>query len=254
MTFYHRKRFLDENKDTFQKILIQDTEDFPLPGSLEVDELNSLVRQANSLVEQFHSLNLDLLDYLGTHADGQALAELYQPPVGLANSMFVNTTEGYRDEKLKLGRVAVDDHGSKLVLLATVRYKPEDPDEHETDRWGYTETDPEPVMEFVGLSKAEYALLSEFVPYAVNEADGDDITFNEDAGKTISLLDRLEDLTLPSIGSVEGGLERYLRTKERVEELEERIAKTDELIDEIVYRLYDLTDEEIEIVEKSVEQ
>ncbi len=44
----------------------------------------------------------------------------------------------------------------------------------------------------------------------------------------------------------------YIRAKERADELDEKIQRTDELIDEIVYDLYDLTDEEIEIVEESV--
>ena len=40
--------------------------------------------------------------------------------------------------------------------------------------------------------------------------------------------------------------------KERAAELDEQIERTDELIDEIVYELYGLTDEEIEIVEGAV--
>lgn len=39
---------------------------------------------------------------------------------------------------------------------------------------------------------------------------------------------------------------------ERAAELEEKIERTDQLIDEIVYELYGLTDEEIEIVEEAV--
>jgi type II restriction/modification system DNA methylase subunit YeeA len=39
---------------------------------------------------------------------------------------------------------------------------------------------------------------------------------------------------------------------ERAAELDEKIERTDDLIDEIVYELYGLTDEEIEIVEETV--
>ena len=49
------------------------------------------------------------------------------------------------------------------------------------------------------------------------------------------------------------GLAQYRETKERAHELDEQIQRTDDLIDEIVYELYGLTDEEIEIVEASVE-
>nr|WP_224332578.1 restriction endonuclease [Haloprofundus halobius] len=48
------------------------------------------------------------------------------------------------------------------------------------------------------------------------------------------------------------GLERYLETKERADESEAKIEKTDDLIDRIVYELYGLTEEEIEIVKGAV--
>lgn len=43
-------------------------------------------------------------------------------------------------------------------------------------------------------------------------------------------------------------MESYIETKARAEDLEAKIERTDELIDEIVHELYGLTDEEIEIV------
>lgn len=65
-------------------------------------------------------------------------------------------------------------------------------------------------------------------------------------------MDRLRKVTLPAVSDVESGLESYTQTKERAEELEAKIEETDALIDEIVYELYGLTDEEIEIVEEAV--
>ena len=49
-----------------------------------------------------------------------------------------------------------------------------------------------------------------------------------------------------------GGLARYIEAVKRAGELDEKIQRTDDLIDEIVYDLYGLTDEEIEIVEQAV--
>ncbi len=69
---------------------------------------------------------------------------------------------------------------------------------------------------------------------------------------SISLVDRLRKLTLPALSDVESGLENYTQTKERAEELEAKIERTDGLIDKIVYELYGLTEEEIEIVEETV--
>ncbi|WP_280585071.1 restriction endonuclease [Halorubrum sp. Boch-26] len=47
-------------------------------------------------------------------------------------------------------------------------------------------------------------------------------------------------------------LENYLETKERAEELDAKIEQTDRLIDEIVYELYGVTEDEIEIVEEAI--
>lgn len=68
-----------------------------------------------------------------------------------------------------------------------------------------------------------------------------------------SRVDRLRALTLPRVADVREGLESYRETMARAEELEEKIEKTDALIDEIVYELYGLTEEEIEIVEEAVD-
>jgi len=58
--------------------------------------------------------------------------------------------------------------------------------------------------------------------------------FPEITTKNNSLVDRLQKLTLPAVDDVREGLESYLETKARAEELEEKIEKTDELIDEII--------------------
>ena len=61
----------------------------------------------------------------------------------------------------------------------------------------------------------------------------------------------MKRLTLPDIDEVRAGLEKYIEVRERADELETKIEKIDQLIDEIVYDLYGLTDEEIEIVESA---
>nr|WP_049901261.1 hypothetical protein [Halococcus agarilyticus] len=101
------------------------------------------------------------------------------------------------------------------------------------------------------LTADQADLICAFVPRAVDEAGGF-AGFRETATKTNSLVDRLRGLTLPEPGDVAEGVASYRRTKERAAELDEQIERTDELIDEIVYELYGLTDEEIEIVEEAV--
>lgn len=138
-----------------------------------------------------------------------------------------------------------------VTVQLTARYKPADEDGHEPDRWGYTETDLLPALRITALSETEADLIEAFVPVAVDEAGGF-ANFRETATKTNSLIDRLRKLTLPAVDDVREGLHSYLETNERAEELEAKIEKTDQLIDEIVYELYGLTEEEIEIVEAAV--
>jgi hypothetical protein len=58
--------------------------------------------------------------------------------------------------------------------------------------------------------------------------------------------DHYIDERLPDPDDVADGLERYVDAKARAEELDEKIERADELIDEVVYALYGLTDEAIE--------
>ena len=102
-------------------------------------------------------------------------------------------------------------------------------------------------MRITDLTATEAGLIAAFVPVAVDEAG-----FRETAMKTNSFGDRLRKLTLPELSDVEAGLEHYTKTKARADELETKTDRTDALIDEIVYELYGLTDDEIEIVEKAV--
>ncbi|EMA52027.1 putative restriction/modification enzyme [Halococcus morrhuae DSM 1307] len=201
--------------------------------------------------KQRSNLNLDLLDYLGNYEDGPILGERYQPASGLAESVLTDTAADSEFAKLRVTGAQIERDGDRLRVLAVPYVKPENPDEYETNSHGYATLDPVPAMEFVGLSEAEADLIAAFVPHAVDEADGF-AGYRDNATATISPLDRLESLTLPKLDDVAGGIERYTDARERAAELDEKIEKTDALIDEIVYELYGLTDEEIAIVEEAV--
>jgi hypothetical protein len=212
------------------------------------------------LKEKYSDLNMSIFDYFGNYSDGHSLADigLSQPSAGAVDSILQATNETY--PYLRVGTASVVRESSSTVEVQfTARYKPEElaedvsgpVDDRESDRWGYVETDPETALRITDLTEREADLIEAFVPVAVDEAGGF-ANFRETATKTNSLVDRLHKLTLPAVSDVETGLKSYMQTKERAEELEAKIEQTDELIDEIVYELYGLTDEEIEIVEKAV--
>jgi hypothetical protein len=149
-------------------------------------------------------------------------------------------------EKLRVTAARIERDSERLRVLAIPYVKPED-----AGRGEYETLDPVPAMDFFDLDPAQADLIEAFVPHAV---ENEDAGYRDNATKSISPLDRLEDLTLPKLDDVAGGIERYMDAKERAAELDEKIEKTDALIDEIVYELYGLTDEEIAIVEEAVEE
>jgi hypothetical protein len=211
------------------------------------DALSELSSQMMSLGSERKQLNTHLPDYLGDYSFGHKLTELngFQPASGVADSIISSTSEDY--ENLRVGEGIIERENGKLVLKATARYKPEDENEHETDQWGYTEMEPVPVVEFIGLSEREEALVEQYVPYAMDEADGF-ANFRESATKNNSLYDRMTELSLPKIADVDQGLNQYIDVWEKARELESELTIADETIDHIVYGIYDLTEEEIEIV------
>jgi len=255
-------------QELFPRISKSDLNSLPIPEnqeidldqySLQIDDINDRERSSNIVLQELgrisqaarierFNLSLDLVNYLGNYSEGAALpdAGLFQPT---DSNILDATTEEY--DSLRIGDARTERDGNSVTISATARYKPENPEEYETDQWDYTETDFHEAFTLTDLTDEQATLVAEFVPVAVDEADGF-AGFRDNATKTNSLVDRLKAITLPDPDDVADDLRRYLEVKERAEELDEKIAKTDQLIDEIVYDLYGLTEEEIEIVEESV--
>ena len=244
--------------ELFKQSDLTDTNDISVSNE-EIDAkiqyaLTNLAREVEELVNNKNNLNLQILDYLGNYSEGQTLTEIgfTQPPTNSADSILNETTE--TRTKLQIERAKVDRESPTAVSVhLTARYKPDEDeaDEYDLDQYGYTETEFLPALRITDLTETEADLVEAFVPVAIEEAGGF-AGFRDNATKTNSPLDRLEALTLPRVADVERGLESYVETKARAEKLDEKIERTDDLIDEIVYELYGLTDEEIAIVEDAV--
>ncbi len=215
------------------------------------DLLGALLTTIRDYNDRRVQLSLDILGHFGTTETEVSLTDsgLIQP-VGNSTTILGETAESR--EKLRVGSARTGRESTNTVLVeATARYKPDEEDAHETDQWGYTETEYLPAFRITDLTEREADLIDHFVPVAVDEAGGF-ANFRETATKTNSLIDRLKAIELPDVDDVADDLENYLETKERAEQFDAKIEQTDQLIDEIVYELYGLTDEEIEIVEKAV--
>lgn len=231
------------------------SEPFPIPDPSEISQekkrdLENLNSEVSRLKDNFYNTNTQIRDYLGNYKEGNTLNDLYTPISGISDKPISETSAD--KEKLQVGSIRTERNDSNVTILVSARYKPENESAYDTDRYGYTETELFPAMEFHNLSEAEATLIEEFVPVAVDEAGGF-ANFRKKATKTNSLVDRLKKLTLPKVSDVEDDLEKFMEQKERAEELDQKIEETEEEINEIVYNLYDLTDEEIEVVEEAVD-
>jgi type II restriction/modification system DNA methylase subunit YeeA len=245
---WYYQAIVPEEGETFSQVKIDNLKNIPVSGA--TNEVKSEIKEYYDKIHTYKknriSLKLNLLDYLGNYDEGPNLPDmgLFQPT---GSNILDATTEDY--EKLQIEQARTERDASTVTIEATARYKPEDEDEFETDTYGYTETEFFEAFTLTNLSEEEAALVEAFVPVAVEEEIGG---FRDNATKNNSLIDRLKGMTLPDPDDVADDLRRYIETKERADELDEKIEKTDQLIDEIVYDLYDLTDEEIEIVEEAV--
>jgi type II restriction/modification system DNA methylase subunit YeeA len=255
-SFSHRESLMDE----FNTYLSGgSSKPNPKTESAIHDFLAEAAKMLISFNKERHALNLNLLDYLGIPSDGlpdsmagETLDGLQMPVAGVADTPLTRTAADL--DGLRVEDVSFAEDGGRLVMAVDISYKPDEDDPRETDRWDrLTESEFETyeAMAFVGLSDEQETLIRNFVPVAVDEGGGF-ADFRQSATKTNSPLDRLKALTLPDIEQVRDGLEQYIEVKARADELDEKIEKTDQLIDEIVYDLYGLTDEEIEIVEEAV--
>lgn len=215
------------------------------------DFLAAIAEEIQRLEGRKRLFDADLSAYLGSYRWGEPLAQLpecnHSP--GVTDTILSETTA--TREKLHIDAATVTDRGSETIVSLVARYKPAAPDEYETDTYGYTTTDPIPALEFVGLSERNRQLVEKFVPFAVSEARGF-ANFRDNATKRNSLLDRISALTLPAIDDVSSAVDRYAETCRRHEQLEAEIRERIALVDEIVYELYGLSDEEIAIVEDAV--
>lgn len=172
------------------------------------------------------------------------------PASNLNETILTDTSE--EKENLRLGEVIVKQENGTVNLYATARYKPVDSEDYETDQWGYTETEPILAMQFVGVDRMMERLLLDFVPVAVEEAGGF-AGFRETATKTKSLIDRLSDLQLPKVSDVEEGMERYIKIHSKAEELEQEIEELETEINDQVYDMYGLSEEQIDLIEATVD-
>ena len=251
LNFYHHYKHA-AYRSVFPQINQSTFEAFPIAidGNPDKQIVDSVDKQLDLTAERSR-INLQIADYLGNYETGTSLGEMpeCQPAEGVSTTKIVSTTDDFPN--LKIGTVNVSTKRESVVLSATARYKTDD-ESVETDQWGYAETKPIPVLEFIGLSDQHRVLVETFVPYAAGEGSGF-ANFRENATMSESLMDRLQAMRLPRLDDVDDGLQQYIERRAQARELDSRIKETERTIEERVCSLYSLTDEERELVRQEFE-
>ena len=232
----------------------RDTFEFAISDNTATHDLIALLaRNATDWFQEYRQYNLNIDDHLGNYQAGKDISEIgyTQPPEGAADSILQETA--LERPNLRIGTSAVErESDTTIEIRLTARYKPDIEENHETDRWGYVETDLLPALRLTDLSAEQADLIEAFVPVAIERGDGF-ANFRKAATKTNSLIDRLLALTLPEIDDVRERLHNYNRIKTEAEALEKRIVQAEKVIDEVIYELYDISSNEIELIEETVD-
>jgi hypothetical protein len=204
------------------------------------DKLEELSNRASEIKEKRSDINLNIEDYVDMDNPSRSLQEFVTPVDGVSNTKLGKKSSDL--PKLKMEDFRIVEEGGKRLIQFKAKYKEEG---------DYTETDYISAYVIEGDKKTQL-LVEKTLKKAFEKGSGH-CGFRDNAASTISLLDRLRDVKIPDIDKNQEGLRSLTEQRNKAEELEEKIENTDQEINEIVYDLYDLTEEEIEIVEDSVD-
>ncbi len=211
------------------------------------DFLAHLAREMTDLTSGRAAYDLDITEYVPEPSteDGMAITGIgrYEPVSGVTNSILAETEE--TRENLHIGSLHTDVEENCVTVQASARYKPDESEE-------YTKTDPIDFCRLKNCTGEEIQLLEHWLN-VLSERTMSDSTFagyRANATTNISLRDRLFDARFPDLDQRLTELAPFFRDAKEAAELDRQIEFTDELIDQIVYRLYGLSDEEIAAIEQ----
>jgi len=242
------------------------------PGRADVvhDLLAHLAREMTRLKNERQTHDLDITNWMTAPSKGKGigLREIgrYQPAEGVTETVLADKTD--ERAKLHIDRLIVetastDDDTVPVHVRAIARFKPEGereswpaavPETAEPDRHDYVATEPIDVCTLHGCDKIETGLVVHWLRALNDKGNGFSGYRDNATSRDYSLLDRTFNIRLPdpSDDSVRDALRPFLNNAEAAAELDAQIGFTDALIDQIVYRLYGLTDGEVAVVERGI--
>lgn len=241
----------DESKSADDELLEKVEENLDDDDGFVHDVTVSLVERIIDTKALHSEINTNMLSYFGEDLrketldpeDYTRLVDLteYQPPSSKSDLLTANTGDEY--ETIEITGASVKEEGLKLKLVVDIRSR-----EHSDDE--YDEHEDITVATFLDPDDELKQLLRAFLPEVINRAEGYADFRNYATGSRSTLEDRVKDIRLPDASDVSDDVDRFLDRKEEAARLAAEISRCDDLIDRIVYQLYDLSDEQITQVEE----
>jgi hypothetical protein len=229
ITFYHRYMFLDLEKRLFQKILIEDCKKFPVK-QIDYKNQKPFIKKVERIIKYLKKCNnnkdlnfIDLIDkYTSEH--GINLKTIF------GQSEFTNKIYTGRARKVRPLTVNINDN------ILTVYAEKSSSGQYELFKF---QVDDDYQRRYIQL-------------YLENLTEEQLEKIDNYSGK---LPEKILQIEIPDYNKhnvVRKVVNEWQLLQDEIESLESKIEQTDREIDEMVYELYGLTDEEIEIVEESV--
>lgn len=216
---------------------------------------NVIVSLVECIIEtkELHSeINTNMLSYFGKNLrkesldpdDHTRLVDLseYQPPSEKSDLLTENTSEdGY--EKIEIIDAKMEQDRLKLKLKVKIRTR-----KNKNDNYKYH--DDIAAATFLNADDELNKLLQTYLPEVVDISEGYADFRNYATGSRTTLEDRIKDICIPANSDISGDVQRFSNRKEEAQNYKRKINRCDDLIDRIVYQLYDLTEEQINRIEK----
>jgi hypothetical protein len=213
-------------------------------------ELSDRVLDLIDTKEDRNGIDLDLTNYIGFSERDTALGDIgvYVSQAD-EDSPLRTTADEYHDDSLRLGTVSVERDGGTVSVSATIRYKPENPEEYELED-GYTESKSYDAFQIVDISSEHADFIKEYIQCVVDNHN-DVRGFYMHATQNKTPLKRLrDDLEIPDFDEFEDEWERYEAARDYANDLDEEISEIEDVINSLIYILFGLEGEEIDIIEQ----
>jgi len=203
----------------------------------------SLVSAIIQKKKEYHAINQNIEDYIDFEkANLIRLDEFLK--FTLDDFEVVSSLKAKHDNFDAL-RLRIE--GDRAIVEYGIRRKVEEYEEIEEDE--QTEVRGKYVVEWylAGEGKIKDGLAVEFLAKMLEKEK----RFSK--AKTKTMWQKIAEVKVPEFtGEVKGGFLKYKSTMEKAKKLDEEMTRIDRAIDRLVYDLYELTEDEIKVIEKSV--